>query len=192
MTRRFRVVLLGLPLVAAFGTVLALVNSDAVPYACVASDFGFQRPIYSTCLPTLFPLMTGPDPTAVRLSWIGVGALVYLGLLGWVVFAWRRPVARDRGGGLGLSLLAFAAPLVPSVGAIAYLIGGDGVWHFCPTYREPGFPANACFPSLFHWLTGSDLLVISVSWIMAAALVYTGLLGWALALRHAAHRQRPI
>jgi len=93
-------------------------------------------------------------------------------------------VTRSRAAGLGLPLLAFAAPLVPSVVAIAYLIGGDGITHFCPTYREPGFPANACFPSLFHWLTGSDLLVISVSWIMAAALIYVGLLGWALVLRH--------
>ena len=179
MTRCTVAVLLGWPLVPAALAVLLLINSDAVPGVCRASVYSIPPP--STCLPTLFPSLTGPDPVPVWLSWALVGVLAYIGLLGWSLFVRRRASGWIAAPGIRRPTL-LVVPVALAVGSVAYLLGGDGIAHFCPNYREPLFPANACFPTLFHALTGSDLLVISVAWAIVAAAIYAGLLGWSLAL----------
>ncbi len=180
MTRRMLLALLAWPIVPAAIAVLFLINSEAVPVACRLSDVGFRRPIYSTCLPTLLPDLTGPDPALVRVSWALVGAFIYLGLLGWSAFARRRASGGSATPGLRRWIL-LTVPVVPAVAVVAYLMGGDGIPHFCPSHAYP-ILGYACLPALFHGLTGSDPIVISVSWLAVAALAYVGLLGWGLAL----------
>jgi hypothetical protein len=180
MTRRTVAVLLGWPLVPAALAVLLLINSDAVPIACPPSP-GLGRSPLSTCLPTLLPTLTWADPVLVWLSWAAVAVLVYIGLVGWSLFLRRRASGWAAAPGIRRSVL-LVVPAVLAVGSVAYLLGGDGILHFCPIYREPLFPANACLPTLFHALTGSDLLVITVSWAVVAATIYVALLGWSLAL----------
>jgi hypothetical protein len=177
---------------AAVGTLL-LANSDAVPITCQSSGVGFDRPIYSTCLRSLFPLTTGPDPILVGLCWLLIAVSIVLALVGWSVFLRRRwlgasSISRIRG-------LVLLLPVLPAVGVVAFLMGGDGIAHFCgsdlvSTYWPTALPFRTCLPTPFHDLTGSSPTAIWIAWVLVGLMTYVGLLGWALVFASRSNRSK--
>lgn len=167
------------PILPAAVVTLLLANSDAVPVTCQSSGIGFDRPIYSTCLRSLFPQTTGPDPIFVGFSWLLVTVTIYLALVGWSVFLRRRGSGAPSISGVrGVVLLL---PLLPAVGVVAFLMGGDGITHFCGS-------GTTCLPTPFHDLTGSSPTVIWTAWVFVCVMTYFGLLGWALAFASRSNR----
>jgi hypothetical protein len=168
------------PIPVAAIAVLGILNSDAVPMTCRGGG-PFGRLIYSTCQATLFPDLTGPNPTLVALSWMFVGALIAVGLFGWTAYrTWRsRPDLSLREGWTRRVLLVL--PVLPAVGGVMFLMSGDGITHFCPSYPYP-LVGYTCLPSIDGSVTGSDPIVVLISWLVVGATAYVGLLGWGLAL----------
>jgi hypothetical protein len=165
------------PVPVAAAAVLGLLNSDAVPVVCRGGG-PFDRPILSTCEPSLFWQVTGPNPALVALSWVLVGLLIAIGLSGWT----RSAQGQAHPGGMTHGLrrvVLLGLPLLPAAGAVAYLLSGDGITHYCPSQADP-LVGSACLPTLAHGLTGSDPIVIGLSWLLVGALIYVGLLGWSL------------
>lgn len=195
MIRR-TLLLLGWPLVPAAGAVLLVADSDAVPYACPPYAGPGLPPHPEPCLATLFPQVTGANPTSVLLSWVLAGFVAYAGFYGWSVFlalhqAWGAAAAP----GVARWVLR-ALPVVPAVGVVSFLMGGDGITHYCASDTYPIL--GSCLPGLFgdlvgaHGLTGVGLLALWVSWLGVAAATYVGLLGWSLALGYATRLRRPL
>jgi hypothetical protein len=178
--------LVGWPAIPAVVVTLLLANSDTIPITCLTTGVGFDRPIYSTCVRTLFWATTGPDPLRVGLSWGLVGVAIYLGLLGWSVLSQRRwSGAWSIAGFRGVALLVL--PVLPAVGVVAFLMGGDGIVHFC---GDDLLFTNTCLPTPFHELTGSRPTVIWITWIAVGALTYIALLGWPLLVASRLDRSR--
>jgi hypothetical protein len=120
------------PIPVAAAAVPGILNSDAVPSTCRGGG-PFGRPILSTCQATLFPILTGPNPTLVALSWLLVGAVIAVGLLGWTVFRTRRS-RPDRSLCNGWTRrVLLALPALRAVGGVLFLMSGDGITHFCPS-----------------------------------------------------------
>ena len=144
----------------------------------------------------LFPEATGADPARVLLSWVLVGFLAYAGLYGWSVFVALRRAPGPANGGDFLRGVLMALPVIPAVGVVVFLMGGDGIAHYCAshTYSILG----ACLPGLFgdlvgaHGLTGVGLIALWASWLGVAAATYVGLLSWSLALGCAARTRTSI
>lgn len=68
------------------------------------------------CLPTLFPYLTGADPVAVILSWVGVGVAIYVLVVGLMAIARRMPprqLAGDQRSGTWPNYAAAVPPVAP-------------------------------------------------------------------------------
>jgi len=157
------------PIPVAAAAVLGILNSDAVPSMCRGGG-PFGRPILSTCQATLFPNLTGPNPTLVALSWVLIGAVTAVGLFGWTVYRTRRS-RPDRSLHHGWPRrLLLVLPVLPAVGVVVFLMSGDGITHFCPSYPYP-LVGYACLPSLAGSVTGSDPIVVMLSWLVVGAAV---------------------
>jgi hypothetical protein len=66
------------PIIPAVAVILFLVTSGDTQRTCPPGPGPFSLPNPEQCLPTLFPSLTGGDPMLVALSWLVVGAVVYL------------------------------------------------------------------------------------------------------------------
>ena len=66
------------PIVPAVAVVLFLVTSRDTQGACPPGPGPFSMPNPEGCLPTLLPSLTGADPLLVVLSWLVLGAAIYL------------------------------------------------------------------------------------------------------------------
>ena len=66
------------PIVPAVTVVLFLLASPDTQGACPPGPMSFSMPNPDGCLPTLLPSITGADLLLVALSWLLLGAAIYL------------------------------------------------------------------------------------------------------------------